>query len=147
MNKSSAKPPVLLYDGVCGFCNKTVHMILAHDKHGTLRFAALQSNYGTALVARHPILRNVDSLVFLETSPGTNEECVFIRSSAVLRVAMYLGGRWKLLCVLAIIPIPLRDLFYDLFAKYRYKLFGKHDSCLIPPPDVRARFLDEVRIE
>ncbi|MBI3328731.1 MAG: DUF393 domain-containing protein [Nitrospinae bacterium] len=142
MKNDSVKVPVLLYDGVCGFCNKTVHMILAHDTHGTLRFAALQSNYGRALVARHPILRNVDSLVFIETSPGTDEECVFIRSSAVLRVAMYLGGRWKLLCVLSIIPTPLRDVFYDLFAKYRYKLFGRHDSCMIPPPDARARFLD-----
>ena len=142
MNKSPVNAPVLLYDGVCGFCNRTVQLILAHDKHGTLRFAALQSTYGKALVARHSILRNVDSLVFIETSPGANEECVFIRSSAVLRVAMYLGGRWKLLCVLSIIPRPLRDFFYDLFAKYRYTLFGKHDSCLIPSPDVRARFLD-----
>jgi len=142
MNKSSVKPPVLLYDGVCGFCNKTVQTILAHDTHGTLRFAALQSNYGKALVARHPILRNVDSLVFIETSPETDKEDVFIRSSAVLRVAMYLGGLWKLFCVLSIIPTPLRDVFYDLFAKYRYKLFGKYDRCLLPPPDVRARFLD-----
>ena len=135
---------VLLYDGVCGFCNQMVQMILRHDRHGTLRFAALQSAYGEAVKARHPELNNVDSVVLVERSSDTDEERVFIRSDAALRGVAYLGGWWKLLLVFRILPRPVRDLFYDLFARYRYRLFGKYDSCLVPSPDVRSRFIDSM---
>ena len=135
---------VLLYDGVCGFCNQMVQMILRHDRHGTLRFAALQSAYGEAAKARHPELNNVDSVVLVERSSDTDEERVFIRVDAALRVVAYLGGWWKLLLVFRILPRPVRDLFYDLFARYRYRLFGKYDSCLVPSPDVRSRFIDSM---
>jgi predicted DCC family thiol-disulfide oxidoreductase YuxK len=132
---------VLLYDGLCGFCNKSVQFILDHDKAGTLRFAPLQSNYGRAVIERHPDLENIDSLVFLE-SPGTSDERVFIRSNAALHVAAYLGGIWRLFLLAYIIPAPIRDLFYDLFARFRYRVFGKYDSCMVPPKEVKARFLD-----
>ena len=135
---------VLLYDGVCGFCNQMVQMILRHDRRGTLRFAALQSAYGEAIKTRHPELNNIDSVVLVESSPDTNEECIFIRSAAALRVVAYLGGWWKLLLVFHVLPRPVRDFFYDLFARYRYRLFGKHDSCLLPSPEVRARFIDSM---
>ena len=77
-----------------------------------------------------------------EQSPGGGEERIFLRSDAALRVAAYLGGVWKLFQVASLIPKPIRDYFYDLFARYRYKLFGKYESCLVPPANVRARFLD-----
>ena len=134
--------PVLLYDGVCGFCNKTVQVILDHDRRGTMCFAALQSDYGKAVMKRHPILNGIDSVVFLERSSATDRERVFIRSNAALRVARYLGGPWRLFLMAYIIPTPVRDYFYDLFARYRYKVFGKYDSCMLPPLNVRARFLD-----
>lgn len=133
---------VLLYDGVCGFCNACVRTILRHDRRGTLRFAALQSEYGRAAIARHPVLQDVDSLVLLETSPDTGEEAVSVRSTAVFRLAAYLGGFWRLLLIARIVPEPARDVCYDLFARFRYRLFGKYDQCLIPSPDVRSRFLD-----
>lgn len=133
---------VLLYDGVCGFCNRTVQTLLRHDRRGTLRFAALQSGYGEAVKARHPELNNVDSVVLVEGASDTDAERVFIRSDAALRVVAYMGGWWKLLLAFRILPRPLRDFFYDLFARYRYRLFGKYDSCLVPSPEVRARFLD-----
>ena len=142
MKQSSANYPVLLYDGVCGFCNKTVQMILDHDKRGQMRFAALQSEYGRAVKARNPELENVDSIVFIQPLAGSGDERIFVRSDAALRVLRYLGGAWSLLLVFRIIPRPVRDFFYDLFAKYRYKLFGKHDSCMLPSPDARSRFLD-----
>jgi len=116
-------------------------MILRRDRRGTMRFAALQSAYGEAVKARHPELAGVDSVVLVERSRD-DEERVFIRSDAALRVAAYLGGWWKLLLAFRILPGAARDLFYDLFARHRYKLFGKYDSCLVPSPEVRSRFVD-----
>jgi predicted DCC family thiol-disulfide oxidoreductase YuxK len=134
------KNPVLLYDGVCGFCNRSVQMVIRHDRRGKMRFAALQSEYGRQLVARHPQLQKIDSLVLVETING--EERVFTHSTGGLRVAAYLGGWWRLFLMAYIIPRPVRDLFYNLFARYRYRLFGRHDSCPVPSPEVRNRFVD-----
>ncbi|HST20616.1 MAG TPA: DCC1-like thiol-disulfide oxidoreductase family protein [Blastocatellia bacterium] len=142
MQQPPANNPVLLYDGVCGLCNKSVQMILDHDKRKEMFFAALQSDYGKQVISRHPELEKVDSIVFVEQKSGADDERVFIRSAAALRVASYLGGAWKLLLILRIIPRPVRDFFYNLCAKYRYKFFGKYDSCMLPSPDVRSRFLD-----
>ena len=141
MSDSSTQSPVMLYDGLCGFCNRSVQTVLRYDRRGTLRFAALQSEYGQAVIARHPELAGVDSVVFLETGGG-EEERVHVRSDAALRVAAYLGGAWKIFQAARLIPRPLRDLLYDTFARNRYKLFGKYDSCLLPAPEVRSRFLD-----
>ena len=140
MVETSVGPPVLLYDGVCGFCNKSVQLILDHDRRGLMRFAALQSDYGQGAIARHPELRGVDSVVFVEQVPGG--ERIYIRSDAALKVAAYLGGFWKIFLAAKVMPRRLRDYLYDLFARNRYKLFGKYDSCMLPPPEVRSRFLD-----
>ena len=142
MKQPSANCPVLLYDGVCSFCNRSVQMILDHDKRGYMRFAALQSGYGRAVKSRHPELENIDSIVLIEPRAGSGDERVFVRSDAALRVLGYLGGAWRLLLVFRIVPRPVRDFFYDLFAKYRYKLFGRQDSCMLPSPEARSRFLD-----
>jgi predicted DCC family thiol-disulfide oxidoreductase YuxK len=139
MQQPPVNNTVLLYDGVCGLCNKSVQMILDHDKRKEMFFAALQSDYGKRVISRHPELEKVDSIIFVEQA---GDERVFIRSDAALRVAGYLGGAWKLLLIFRIIPRPVRDFFYDLCAKYRYKFFGKYDSCMLPSPDVRSRFLD-----
>ncbi len=140
MVETKTRAPVLLYDGVCGFCNKTVQMILDHDRRGTMRFAALQSDYARSIVGRHPELEGVDSVVFVENFDGCKR--VFVRSDAALKVAAYLGGFWKIFLIGRVLPRALRDYFYDLFARNRYKLFGKYDSCMLPPPEVRSRFLD-----
>jgi predicted DCC family thiol-disulfide oxidoreductase YuxK len=142
MTKKSESAQVMLYDGVCGFCNKSVQLILDRDRRGTMRFAALQSDFGKAVIARHPELQGVDSVVVLETSPETGRETIFIRSSAAMRLAAYLGGFWKLFRAFWIVPAPLRDHLYDTFARNRYRLFGRYDACLLPPPEVRARFID-----
>lgn len=141
MSDSSTQSTVMLYDGLCGFCNRGVQTVLRYDRRGTLRFAALQSEYGQAVIARHPELAGVDSVVFLERGGG-GEERVHVRSDAALRVAAYLGGAWKIFLAARLIPKPLRDFLYDTFARNRYKLFGKYDSCLLPAPEVRSRFLD-----
>ncbi|MDT5155865.1 MAG: hypothetical protein QOH51_222 [Acidobacteriota bacterium] len=141
MIETTVAGPVLLYDGVCGFCNKSVQLILDHDRRGTMRFAALQSDYGLAVIERHPGLRSIDSVVFVESSPDAAEERVYVRSSAALKIASYLGGFWKVFIAAKVIPRPVRDYLYDLFARNRYRLFGKYDACMLPPPEVRSRFL------
>jgi predicted DCC family thiol-disulfide oxidoreductase YuxK len=140
--KTDTSSPVLLYDGVCGFCNKSVQSILRYDKKKTMYFAALQGDFGHSILTRHPELRGVDSLVLVEALESGHGEQVFVRSNAVLRVAAYLGGPWKLALAAYIIPRPVRDYLYNQFATRRYRWFGKYDTCLMPEPDVRARFLD-----
>jgi predicted DCC family thiol-disulfide oxidoreductase YuxK len=133
--------PVLLYDGLCGFCDGTVQFILRHDRRKTLRFATLQGDFARGVMERHPELVGVDSLVLVERdSSGT--ERVHVRSSGALRVARYLGGAWHVARGLAIVPPFIRDFAYDAFARIRYRVFGRFDSCPIPTPEQRARFID-----
>ena len=134
--------PVLLYDGLCGFCDGTVQFILRHDRRGTLKFATLQGDFARELFARHPELAGVDSLVLVEHDPVTGSEHVYVRSEGALHVARYLGGAWHLARAVAIVPRFLRDLAYDGFARIRYRVFGRYNSCPIPTPEQRARFID-----
>jgi predicted DCC family thiol-disulfide oxidoreductase YuxK len=133
--------PVLLYDGICGFCNSAVQTILRLDPHGSLRFAALDSDFARGVIDRHPLLAGVDSVVFVER-PGQFDEEVAVKSDAALRVAGYLGGPWRMLRIAGVVPAAVRDALYDGFARLRYRIFGTHDTCPIPAPEVRARFLD-----
>ena len=137
-----AESPVLLYDGLCGFCDGTVQFILRHDRRGTLKFATLQGEFARGVIARHPELAGVDSLVLVESDPDNVRENVYVRSTGALRVARYLGGPWHLTRATAIAPRFLRDWAYDAFARIRYRVFGRYDSCPIPTPEQRARFID-----
>lgn len=132
--------PVLLYDGVCGVCNRSVQTILRHDRRGTLRFAALDSDFARAVIERHPDLQGIDSMVFVD-DPGQPGEQVSVRSAGALKVVRYLGGPFRLLLAARIIPAGIRDRLYDRFAAVRYRIGGKHDTCPVPAPEVRARFL------
>lgn len=134
--------PVLLYDGLCGFCDATVRFVMKHDRRGVLRFATLQGDFAREVIARHPELAGVDSLVLVEQDPRTGAERVYVRSTGALRVARYLGGVWHLARALAIVPRFLRDLLYDAFARVRYRVFGRYDACPLPSPEQRARFID-----
>ncbi|MEB3071948.1 thiol-disulfide oxidoreductase DCC family protein [[Mycobacterium] vasticus] len=133
--------PLLLYDGVCGICNRAIQTIIRHDRHGTLRFAALDSDFARGVIERHPDLRDLDSMVFVD-NPGRSDEQVSVRSAAGLRVVSYLGGPFRILLAASVIPANLRDRLYDRFAAVRYRFGGRHGICPVPTPEVRARFLD-----
>ncbi len=141
MDVETGAAPVLLYDGICGFCNGAVQTILRLDPHGSLRFAALDGDFAGEVVERHPFLAGVDSVVFVD-DPGGPQERVTVKSAAALRVAEYLGGPWRVLGLAGVIPAALRDRLYDGFARVRYRIFGTHDACPVPSPEVRARFLN-----
>ena len=133
--------PVLLYDGTCGFCAESVQLVLRHDRRGTLQFAALDSAFGRGVLARHPEIGQVDSVVWYDPAHGGSSERVLTRSAAALRVARYLGGPWRFAEVAAVIPRFLRDSLYDLVARHRHSLVPGGPQCLVPTPDQRARFL------
>ncbi|HEU4996833.1 MAG TPA: DCC1-like thiol-disulfide oxidoreductase family protein [Gemmatimonadaceae bacterium] len=135
--------PTLLYDGECGFCDRTVKFALRHDPHGPLRFAALQSQRGLAVRARHPEVAGVDSLLWVEDGleGAASAERVWAKSDGALRLARYLGGVWAVAAAVArLVPRPLRDAMYDAFARHRYRWFGRADACELPSPEQRARF-------
>ena len=134
--------PILLYDGTCGFCAESVQFVLARDRKGTLRFAALDSGTGRAIVARHPDVRGFDSVLFVEPADGATPERVFAHSSAALRVATYLGGAWRLLQLARFVPSPIRYAIYRLIARHRHRLSANGPQCVIPSARDRARFLD-----
>jgi predicted DCC family thiol-disulfide oxidoreductase YuxK len=133
------RSPLLLYDGLCGFCDGTVQFILRRDPQGPLCFAPLQGETARAVLIGHPELLGVDSLI-LVIGVGEDQRVV-VRSEAVLHIAKYLGGVWSLATILRVIPRPLRDGAYAFFARRRYQLFGRYDTCPVPAPEVRERFL------
>ena len=127
---------VVLFDGVCNFCNGTVNFIIERDRAGYFKFAAIQSDIGQELMDNFVVSApDIDSIILVE------DETAYTHSTAALRIARRLGGIWSALYALMIVPRPVRDLFYKLFAKYRYRLFGRTDECMLPTPEVRARFL------
>ena len=134
--------PVLLYDGNCGFCAESVQLVLRHDRRGTLRFAPLQGKFGLSVLAGHPELAGSDSMVWVEREPTGGASRVLARSDAGLRIAGYLGGPWRLAILGRLIPRILRDRIYDLIARHRHRLMGSGPGCLVPPSDVRERFIE-----
>lgn len=127
---------MLLYDGQCGLCHRIVQLVLRHDRDGAMRFAALQGSVGRAAVAAIPALQDIDSMVLL------HREGAWIRSTAALELARYLGGTFTLLLAGYFLPRGLRDWLYDRVARTRYRVFGTMAQCPVPSPDTRARFLD-----
>jgi predicted DCC family thiol-disulfide oxidoreductase YuxK len=132
---------VLVYDGECGFCERSVRRVLQRDPNGLLRFAARDGAYGTALLVRHPHLVDVDSLLWVDPVPDGREE-VHSQFDAVLRTSRYLGGAWRVLELTRIIPGSLRDMGYRFVARHRHRLGHRGEKCLIPSAEEQARFLD-----
>lgn len=129
---------IILFDGVCNLCNGAIQFIIKRDKKDTFRYAALQSEIGVQLIKERAIdTTKVDSIILIE--PGV---AYFTKSDAALNIAKGFGGGWKLLSIFTWIPKSFRDVIYDLIARNRYKWFGRKDACMIPTPELQAKFLD-----
>jgi predicted DCC family thiol-disulfide oxidoreductase YuxK len=129
---------VVLFDGVCNLCNSSVNFIIDRDRHRYFHFAALQSDAGIELLRKHgrtPPPGDPDSIILVENGR------VYERSTAALRIARKLRGAWKILYAGIIVPRPLRDVVYKWIARNRYRWFGKKDSCRMPTPELKDRFL------
>lgn len=130
---------LVLYDGLCGFCDGTVQWLMDRDPKARLHYAPLQGPLAAELRARHPeIPDDIDTFVFVQRHAG--EETVLVRSRAIVAACSLLEPRPGWLVLLRWIPRPLADLGYRLFASQRYRLFGTRDECRIPTPEERARF-------
>jgi predicted DCC family thiol-disulfide oxidoreductase YuxK len=139
---------VVLFDGVCNFCDASVNFIIEHDPKGYFKFAPLQSDEGKRLANEYGFaseaadskapaddLIPIDSVILIENGKA------YTHSTAALQILRGLGSPWAWLYAFVIVPKPIRDWAYRLFARYRYRIFGRKDQCMLPTPDVRARFL------
>jgi predicted DCC family thiol-disulfide oxidoreductase YuxK len=142
MADQSEANPIVFFDGVCGLCNALVQFLLKRDRHARLRFASLQSDFAAKVLNRHGIdPKDLDTL-HVVIDYERPEERVLNRSDAVLRAGRELGGVWPLLTTIArVIPRPLRDLVYRFVARNRYRVFGKYETCMLPDPSQKHRFL------
>ena len=127
---------IILFDGICNFCNSSVRFIIERDPSGSFRFASLQSKIGQELLRKHNIPETTDSFVLID------EHQAFIESTAALKVCSKLVWPWKIFSVFLLIPKPLRDSIYRMVARNRYKWFGIEESCMLPSGNIRDRFLE-----
>ena len=129
--------PVILFDGVCNFCNYWMNFAIKRDKYNQLRFAPLQGEAAKQLLPKYHLNpTSLSSVIFIDKGKA------YTQSSAALRICKYLNGGWKLFYGLIIIPKFIRDFFYNIIARNRYKWFGKKESCMVPTPELRERFLE-----
>jgi hypothetical protein len=137
---ANAPGPIVLYDGLCGFCDASVQWVLSADRDARYRFAALQGDTAAAILARHPELpKELDSILLVEMVDGA--ERVTWHSNAIFRLCAGLPGAWKVVSWFGVLPRALTDLGYRTFARLRYYVWGRREACRIPTPGERARFL------
>lgn len=128
---------ILLFDGVCNLCNGFINFIIDRDKNHQIKFASLQSDFAAELMASRSLDPDYfDSVVLIKGSE------TFVKSRAALEILKTLGFPWKLFYAGIIIPEALRNVIYDWIARNRYGWFGKRDTCRVPTPELKERFLD-----
>jgi predicted DCC family thiol-disulfide oxidoreductase YuxK len=132
---TTGEPRIILFDGVCNYCNAMVNFVLKRDKKDLFRFAPLQSEKGIELRKKYHIADSIDSFIYIENNNAS------IYSTGALKVCRHLSGGWPALYTLMIIPVFIRDGVYKWVARNRYKWFGKKETCMIPSPAVRRKFL------
>lgn len=128
---------IILFDGVCNFCNYWVNFAIKRDRKKKLKFTTLQGETAKQLLQKfhiNPI--SINSVVFID------KDKAYTQSSAAIRICKYLNGGWKLFYGFMIFPKFIRDFFYNIIARNRYKWYGKKESCMVPTPEVKERFLD-----
>ena len=139
------EPPhfIILYDGVCGLCNRFVRLVLRFDKRGVFRFASLQSPFAAAVLQRHGINPLQLDTVYLVLDYGSAGEQLLARDHAVVAILKQLGGAWKFWASISkLLPKLFRQWLYNLIARNRYRIFGKYESCPLPDEKIRSKLLD-----
>jgi predicted DCC family thiol-disulfide oxidoreductase YuxK len=128
--------PVILFDGVCNLCNGSVQFVIKHDTEKKFLFASMQSEAGQAILKHFGLpTENFNTFVVIENG------IIYTKSTGVLKEASILGGWFKIFTIFYLVPAFVRDIFYNFVAKNRFILFGKKESCMIPTPELKARFL------
>lgn len=128
--------PLILFDGICNFCNSTVSFVIKRDKNNVVKFAPLQSEAGQAFLQQYGWPKDdFKSFLFIENNT------LYSHSTGALMVCKYLTRPWRWATVFLYIPKWLRDPFYNFVAKNRYKWFGSRNECMVPTPEVRSKFL------
>jgi predicted DCC family thiol-disulfide oxidoreductase YuxK len=128
---------IVLFDGVCNFCNGAVRFIIERDPKAQFQFASLQSHPAQALLKKLYFEQaDLESIVLIEDST------IYTASTAALRIVKRLSGSWPLLYIFVLVPRPLRDWVYSIVARHRYRWFGRQDVCMVPTPNLRQRFLE-----
>lgn len=133
---------LILYDGVCGLCNRFVQFVLRRDRSEHFLFLALQDPLAAESLGGHGVATGELNSICLLSDANTPGERLYVRSAAVVQVLLLLGSGWRLLgSLLGLVPAPLRDFGYGLIARIRYRIFGRYATCPLPSPEQRARFL------
>lgn len=132
----STKGPVVLFDGACNFCNRMVNFAIRNDKKAKLKFAPLQSAAGQVLLQQYKVSPAADTVVFIDNGKA------FTYASAAIRICKYLDWPAKAMYAFIIIPSFISQPVYKWIARNRYKWFGKKDTCMVPAPEIRNRFID-----
>ena len=137
INELPKDKKIILFDGVCNLCDSIVQFIIKHDKKDVLRFVALQSELGLSITKHIGVdVSKVDSIILYE--PNIAYYC---KAEAAFKIGKYIGGIYSLLNLFSILPIKISNIAYDFIARNRYKWYGKKESCMIPTPDLGAKFL------
>ncbi|SNR34560.1 Predicted thiol-disulfide oxidoreductase YuxK, DCC family [Lutibacter agarilyticus] len=128
---------IILFDGVCNLCNASVNFIIKHDKKERFIFASLQSDAAKEILLHFPAKKNkLDSVLLVENN------VIYDKSTAALLISSKLSGGFKLVSIFKLIPKFIRDAIYDFIAKNRYAWFGKKETCMLPAPEIKNRFLE-----
>jgi predicted DCC family thiol-disulfide oxidoreductase YuxK len=128
---------LILFDGVCNLCNTSIQYVIKHDKNNLFMFAPLESTIGQDIINKYNIdTKNTDSIILYSEENG-----LFTKSTAAVKIANHLGFPLNILSVFFIIPPFIRNWVYDFIAKNRYRWYGKQEACMIPTPELKSKFL------
>ncbi|MEO6901622.1 MAG: DUF393 domain-containing protein [Bacteroidia bacterium] len=136
MNSNEPDTAIILFDGVCNFCNASIHFIIKHDHKNYFKFATLQSEKVKALVSNFNISLSTNNSILL-----IEKDKIYYKSTAALRIAKKLNNGYSLLYLFIIVPVFIRNIIYDYVAKNRYKWFGKKEVCMLPSAEIRSKFI------